>query len=258
MPTARRRRRSDQPYERTIGPPQPPPRPNPGLTRGGYGPRPFPDQRFIPELPLPNPAEQPSRFIPELPLPPGVQPPGDGYRREGPSLGRQGRRQARRMGLPLDPQFEMGRRGLEDELLAALSGIGSQRGQVSSLADLVGQRLGTNETREKTSADENFVGRGIFRSGVRDEGIQKIGGAYDRQRQDLAFDTANQLSGLGQAESEARLGYTRGLQELLAELARRTATNPNAPMGRGRRGRVRRRGPRPPDGPGYRFPSGGM
>jgi hypothetical protein len=133
-------------------------------------------------------------------------------------------------GLPLDPMFEQGRRSLDDILSANLSRIGAARGQIQPFGDLSLARMRTAQTEDERRTREGANARGIFGSSIMGRDLGTVGEGYGRQRQDLGLEMGRQFQGLADEESQARLGYQQGLQELLMQLAGQTAQDPSAPI----------------------------
>lgn len=127
--------------------------------------------------------------------------------------------------LPLDAYFEAQRRQLNDALMARLGYINPQREQIGADRALQEARLNTNEGVDTNRLLEQLASRGAFGGGVqvRDQGY--LGTDYLRQRQDLASQVAQSLSGLSQQESEAQSQYSSGLMEALLALAQRQAAS---------------------------------
>jgi hypothetical protein len=127
--------------------------------------------------------------------------------------------------LPLDAYFEAQRRQLNDALMARLGYINPQREQVGADRALQEARLSTNEGVDTNRLLEQLASRGAFGGGVqvRDQGY--LGTDYLRQRQDLASQVAQAMSGLSQQESEAQSQYSQGLMEALLALAQRQAAS---------------------------------
>ena len=144
-------------------------------------------------------------------------------------------------GLPLSSAFEAGRRGLEDAYAGSLGSINAQRGQVQPMLDLNLARLGTNEGESLYQTSADLGGRGIYGPGVGEQVMGDVRSGYDRQRQDMALETARVLNELSQAESETGLGYNQGLTELYLQLAEQNASDPSLATPRRRRRQRRRR-----------------
>lgn len=142
--------------------------------------------------------------------------------------------------LPLSSVFESGRRGLEDSYAGSLAQIQAQRGQVQPMLDLNLARLGSNQTEDRNTTAANLGERGIYGNGVGGQVMHDVDIGYDRQRQDMALETARILDALAQQEGEAGLGYSQGITELLLQQAASQATEPSLAAPRRRRRQPRR------------------
>jgi hypothetical protein len=152
----------------------------------------------VPEVP------QPGMPAPRFPTQPGFPPQGEPVQNF----------------LPMTPQFEAGRRGVQDQMNAALAQIGVSREQIPVIANLITQRLATDEGYDNRRLDESLANRGMFDSGtnpyVRGRDIYT---PYGRERQDLAFNIAQQYADLSQAENQAYLEASQAMTELLLDRA---------------------------------------
>jgi len=124
-------------------------------------------------------------------------------------------------GLPLDAMYEGGRRSLQDRLQMILAKIAGLRPQIQGQGRLGLARLGTDQGRQQEALDEGLIGRGVYRSGIRNRDTSELGNLFERRRQDLAFGEAQQLGELSGQEGEANLNYNQGLNELMLQLAAR-------------------------------------
>jgi hypothetical protein len=111
------------------------------------------------------------------------------------------------------------------------------------MLDLNLSRLGTNEGESLYQTSADLGSRNIAGPGVGEQVMGDVRSGYDRQRQDMAIDTASLFDQLAQAEAEAGLGYNQGLTELLMQLAEQNASDPSLATPRRRR-RARPRGRR--------------
>jgi hypothetical protein len=132
-------------------------------------------------------------------------------------------------GLPLDPQFEAGRRILEDELAARLGGLGPLRAALQAQGQLQEARLGTNEGIDRSHMMTGLAERGALGGGVQRQDEAHLATDYMRQRQDLANMIAGGLADYANQEADARGGYQRGLMELLLSSANNSAQSPYTP-----------------------------
>ena len=124
-------------------------------------------------------------------------------------------------GLPIDPVFEALRRQYEDELSATLSNLTRDRAQIPLMQELILSRLGRDQALANEASDEDAIGRGVFRSGVRGQNLRDIDMNFGRERADVAQSLGQQYGGLAQAEAEARMNYRRQLDQALLDLAER-------------------------------------
>lgn len=159
---------------------------------------------------------------------PGNQPPGN----QG-QPGGQGNQPHQGGGstLMLSPQGEAVRRGLDDELAGTLTRLGVQRDQIPAMVKLMTARLESDQTEDLRQTDEAANARGVYNSGMRTTNRHNVTQGYDRQRQDLASNIAQQFSDLAQQEADARSRYNQGLTDLLLSLANDASNDPNYPTG---------------------------
>lgn len=129
--------------------------------------------------------------------------------------------------MPLDPQFEAARRGIEDSLAAALAQYGVAEAQIQPMVDLMMARLNTQRGLDVEALNEQMIGRGIFRSPITDTEQNKLATTYEREQQDLALQAAQQYADIASGRSGAQLGYSQGLQEALLASAQNAAANPS-------------------------------
>lgn len=191
--------------------PTPQPQPQPGPTGGNPGPVVGPGGA------QPNPTT------------PGGMPGGT----PGPQTGPGGQGQA---GLPLDPIFEMQRRGFEDQLAQRLGMLNPLREQIGAQQQLQSARFDTNEGVDRNRLLESLNARGAYGGGIQSRDMGMLGTDYLRQRQDLANDTASQYGGIAGQEGDARLQYMQQLQEALLAAAGRASNDPYAAVDRKRQG----------------------
>ena len=133
--------------------------------------------------------------------------------------------------LTLSPQAEAARRALEDELSATLASIGVARDQIPATLNLVTTRLLNDQAEDLRNTDETANARGIYNSGIRSTDRGRVTSGYDRKRSDLASDAARQLSELASAESGAHSSFNRSWADILLQLARDAAADPNYGVG---------------------------
>lgn len=129
-------------------------------------------------------------------------------------------------GFPLTGEFEAGRRALDDQLTGTLGSILAQRQLVGPQMNLYLTRLGNDQAIAARQLRESMADRGIYNSGItrQNQILQNTG--FDRTRQDYGTNAAQQYSALAQQEQEARLSYSRGLQDLLLRIAAMQAGSP--------------------------------
>jgi hypothetical protein len=147
--------------------------------------------------------------------------------------------------LPMTPQFEASRRGLEDALAGSQAGITAERSLVDPWYQFMSERLGTDKRYADERLMQDLAERGLVGSGpeqfLRTRDIER---PYGRAGQDLSIEAAQQLAALAQQEGGAGLEYNQGLMEALLNMAaQQSADMPySLPGGEGRgQGRGRRR-----------------
>lgn len=150
--------------------------------------------------------------------------------------------QQQKMGLPLDPQFEMQMRLLNDQLTQALTGANSSKEQLSAYGKQQSGRLSTNQGIEHQDLKDNLAARGVMNSSLYGSNLGDLETNYLRQRQDLANNLASGFSDIYGQESEAILSYNQQLQEALMDLANRAANDRSIISGRAKPRRRRNRG----------------
>jgi hypothetical protein len=116
---------------------------------------------------------------------------------------------------------------LEDQLADTLARLGVARNEIPAMLNQVTQRLSTDQDRDTLLLKEKLAGRGVYDSSIKSDDLFKLGGQYDRQRQDLASATATQYRELSDAEAAARNSYQQGLVEAMMSNANYYAENPN-------------------------------
>jgi hypothetical protein len=120
----------------------------------------------------------------------------------------------------MTPQFEAGRRGLDDEYSSAMMGLINQRDLIQPQMQLGLSRLGTDQGYANTSLDESLTERGMFNSGTNPYlRTRDIDIPYGRQRQDMAIGASSAYGDIASQMSQAGLGYSQGLHELLLNRA---------------------------------------
>ena len=128
--------------------------------------------------------------------------------------------------LPATPAWEASQRAANDALSSQLMGIGVARDQVPLQLNVANQRALTDRGYANQQLDENLADRGIYDSGsnmyLRNRDINL---PYGRGLQDRTLGAEQQLSGLSQQESEARLQYQQALVEALLQRAQFAAQN---------------------------------
>lgn len=134
---------------------------------------------------------------------------------------------------PLTPQFEAGRRGLDDQYSATMQALINAQNQIQPNVDLQNARMNTDQGYANRSLDEQLSERGIFQSGINPTLRQRdIQIPFGRQRQDLALGADAQYADLASQMDAAALAYNSGLAELqLNNAADAFASQPlNVPM----------------------------
>lgn len=129
--------------------------------------------------------------------------------------------------MPLDPWYESQRRGIEDQLAAALAQYGVAEAQIKPMVDLMMARLQTNRGLDEADLEERLIGRGISQSSIAGDEQRELGTQYEREQQDLALEAARQYADIASGRSGAQLGYTQALQEALLASAQNAAANPS-------------------------------
>ena len=143
-----------------------------------------------------------------------------------------------RLGLPLDPYFEMDRRMARDSLQAQMTQLRNNR-QIG-LAGLAEEEMLGNR-----AIDENMAARGLYGSGVERRDERLLGNDIAREKMDL-------LSQFTSGQSGATMDFRRQMQEALLELGRRNQSNRFLPQGRQGRGGGKKKGKGKPKGGGRR------
>jgi hypothetical protein len=175
-------------------------------------------------------------------LPPGGPLGGKKRKGKGKGGGVGGGRQniLKKMGMPLDPIYEMDRRQARDSLQAAMTQLQNQR-QVG-LAGLAEEELLGNR-----NIDENMASRGLYGSGIERRDERLLGN-------DIAESKMGLLSDFTSGRTGSQMDFRRQMQDALMDLARRQQGNKYLPLPkgkRGRRGKPKKKGGRrpPPGGP---------
>ena len=130
-------------------------------------------------------------------------------------------------GMPLDPAFEATRRGIEDNLAAALAQYGVAREQIKPMVDLMLARLVTNRGLDEADLEESLIGRGISQSSIAADDMRELGTQYERQQQDIGLQAGQQYADIAAGESGAQLAYNQQLLEALLASAQNAVANPN-------------------------------
>jgi hypothetical protein len=130
-------------------------------------------------------------------------------------------------GMPLDPAFEATRRGIEDNLAAALAQYGVAREQIKPMVDLMLARLVTNRGLDEADLQESLIGRGISQSSIAADDMRELGTQYERQQQDIGLQAGQQYADIAAGESGAQLAYNQQLLEALLASAQNAVANPN-------------------------------
>lgn len=128
--------------------------------------------------------------------------------------------------LPMTPQFEAGRRGLDDQYQANKMNILNQQALVKPQFDQQMARLQTNQGYDEKRMDSNMIERGILGSGVAQQlETRDIDIPYGRDRSDLSTWASGEMAKFAQMLSGADLAYNQGLAELLLNRAADSAAN---------------------------------
>jgi hypothetical protein len=132
------------------------------------------------------------------------------------------------MALPLDPFLEQAHRTLWDTLQQALYSIRAQRAPLLDTNALAMARLGTDQGIAQHRLNAGLANTGLFNSGIRSVQTNRLGTSFDRQRQDAAFQLAQNLADLAGQRSQAFTSYNQGWGEAQLESARRQSQDPYA------------------------------
>lgn len=128
--------------------------------------------------------------------------------------------------LPMTPQFEAGRRGLDDEYKAGQTSILNQQAMIGPMYQQQLARLGTNQGYDQDRFMEQMAERGIVGSGVQQQlNTRDILIPYGRERSDLATAASGAYGQAAEALSGLGLQYNQGLAELLLNRAADAAAN---------------------------------
>lgn len=128
--------------------------------------------------------------------------------------------------LPMTPQFEAGRRGLDDQYQANKMNIINQRDLVMPQYQQAKARLDTNKGYDTSRLNENVNERGLYDSGIRSQLMTRdVNLPYGRQFSDLATNAAAQMAGYNTQLADADLAYNQGMAELLLNRAADSASN---------------------------------
>lgn len=132
--------------------------------------------------------------------------------------------------LPMTPQFEAGRRGLDDQYQANKMDLLNQQALIKPQYDQAMARLTTDKGYATNRVNENMVDRGIYDSGIRPQvQTRDVLIPYGRQASDYATQAGQQQSAIAAALANADLQYNQGMAELL--LNRASDSMSNMPMG---------------------------
>lgn len=203
--------------------------PHPGVNGTPYTPPPHPGQA-VPA------GGQDFRSAPEQGATAAARPVQDALASAGVDVTTRGRSATpapQALGLPLSPEFEQGRRALEDELAGTLANLGVAREDLVRTVELVKARIATDLAEEKRQVDESSNARGIYNSGIRTRNRDRAQFYTDRKSQDVGMEAARALREMAAQESGARSSYFKGLAELLMDVARNAATDRNSAVPEG-------------------------
>lgn len=128
--------------------------------------------------------------------------------------------------IDLPPELMPHLANLEDELAAALAEAGAAKEQIAPMVHLITERMATDQGLAMDQTNQGLVGSGIYNSGWAPEAHRRTVADFDRQRQDLGFDVANQYRDIARMQSGAYSTYNRGLADLLLEAARVYSEDP--------------------------------
>lgn len=129
--------------------------------------------------------------------------------------------------LPMTPQFEASRRGIEDSYAASLADITQQRSLMPGMINMFKARQGTDIGYATQGLNENMVDRGIYDSGIRPQlQMRDITIPYERRQQDFSLQMEALANELAQAEGAAGLGYNQSLIEAMLQRGGDVASSP--------------------------------
>ena len=133
--------------------------------------------------------------------------------------------------LPMTPQFEAGRRGLDDEFMSGQTSILNQRNMIDPLYKQQLARMDTDQGFATNSLKENLADRGIYNDlsmmNTPSQYLynQNIQIPYGRERSDLATAASGAYGQSAEALSGLNLQHNQGLAELLLNRAADAAAN---------------------------------
>lgn len=126
--------------------------------------------------------------------------------------------------LPMTPEYEAARRGLDDSLMGTLQGLQNQQNLVSPAVGLASSRLATDQGYDTQRLMEDLANRGIVGSGAGSYLYGRdIGVPYGREYQDLALGAAGQYGDLMGQTGEAYHSYDSAMIEALLNRAAQAA-----------------------------------
>ena len=137
--------------------------------------------------------------------------------------------------LPMTPQFEAGRRGLEDQFLNQQQQLMNQRNLIDPLYQQQLTRMQTQEGQDFNALKEQLAARGIYSNAEGTQGTPGgVGGQlynrdiqipYGRGYSDLATGAAGQYAENAADLTGLNLGYNQSMAELLLNRAADAAQN---------------------------------
>lgn len=120
-------------------------------------------------------------------------------------------------GTPISPQFEYGRRILEDQLSQTLADIGVQEAEIPVTLKLIQARLKADEEESMRQISETTNARGTYASGGTQRDFALSGRGFERSRRDAQMEAARALGELARRKQGARSDYLKGLSDLLLQ-----------------------------------------
>lgn len=117
--------------------------------------------------------------------------------------------------MPYGPEYEQGRRALEDAYQGQMQGITNQMNLLGPQMQQSMQRLSTNRQYATGAHQEDMAERGLVNSTVNPYTYtEQVANPYGRASQDLVANYQSTLGDLLNQQNQAALTYNQGLAEL--------------------------------------------